>query len=496
MIRCSLCSSPTTLEELRETAWLEPQVIERLASWSPEWRQPDGACPACVQHALLEVLQERGEDALHAAIQRVWPLNAEDAYGPLPTPLRMHADPHYTGRGITLAMVDSGFYPHPDLTRPSNRVRAWVDASMPSIPDVHWDRPGPEQWHGLMTSTVAAGSGSLSHGLYRGIASDADLVLVQVRDEAGRITNDSICRALAWIYANAERLRIRVVNLSVCGDPEGSSRIDDAVAKLVETNVVVVAAAGNDGVRILVPPAASPEAITVGGLDDRNTFDHSVTGLWHSNYGDGKPEVVAPSLWVVAPLLPGTEESARAQILFERRRNGDATAEPEILGRKLVRPEYQLVEGTSFAAPIVSSILCAMLEANPSLTPQEVRVLLTLAAQPIPGASRERQGAGAIDAGHAVALAAEGCGAAQFVCRTTAAADVTIAGGWNNWTLPGIPAKQIRPGLWAAPHPSLARGSYGYKFLVDENIWRADESNPLKAADGFGGWNSILRIPE
>jgi len=55
-------------------------------------------------------------------------LDAEAAFGALPTPLRMHANPHYTGRGITIALVDSGFYPHPDLVRPRNRIRAWVDA--------------------------------------------------------------------------------------------------------------------------------------------------------------------------------------------------------------------------------------------------------------------------------------------------------------------------------------------------------------------------------
>jgi hypothetical protein len=55
-------------------------------------------------------------------------LDAEAAFGALPTPLRLHADPRYDGRGVTLALVDSGFYPHPDLTQPRNRIRAWVDA--------------------------------------------------------------------------------------------------------------------------------------------------------------------------------------------------------------------------------------------------------------------------------------------------------------------------------------------------------------------------------
>src|SRR6059058_163002 len=43
----------------------------------------------------------------------------------LSTPLRMDADELFTGRGITIAFLDSGFYPHPDLTKPRNRILAY-----------------------------------------------------------------------------------------------------------------------------------------------------------------------------------------------------------------------------------------------------------------------------------------------------------------------------------------------------------------------------------
>src|ERR1051326_5803886 len=43
----------------------------------------------------------------------------------LSTPLRMDADERFTGRGITMAFLDSGFYPHPDLTKPDNRILAY-----------------------------------------------------------------------------------------------------------------------------------------------------------------------------------------------------------------------------------------------------------------------------------------------------------------------------------------------------------------------------------
>ena len=76
--------------------------------------------------------------------------------------------PDSRGKGITIALVDAGFYPHPDLVQPRNRIRVWADATddpvsvfhfepeeSPSWPD--WDSARDWQWHGTMTSTVAAG---------------------------------------------------------------------------------------------------------------------------------------------------------------------------------------------------------------------------------------------------------------------------------------------------------------------------------------------------
>lgn len=112
---------------------------------------------------------------------------------------------------------------------------------------------------------------------------------------------------------------------------------------------------------------------------------------------------MAPSLWVVAPVLPGSAVAREATTLFALR--GAPDQEARISELKLVTPNYQHVDGTSFAAPIAAATVAAMLEANPHLTPRLVRELLIRSAHPVPGAPPERQGAGALDAGRAVALA-------------------------------------------------------------------------------------------
>ena len=407
-----MCGRRASAPELAEASWLAPEVKGRIHRAHPSWVAASGACAGCVQRALLTELLERPEGTpAHTCV--------------LPTPLHMRADPRYAGRGVTLALVDSGFHPHPDLTLPHNRICAWADAGVEPVRAEFYtagetpvwpgsDAGAPAQWHGLMTSAIAAGNGWLSHGLYRGLAGEADLILVQVREPRGRITNQGIARALRWLGEVGPGLGLRVVNLSVGGDPMepgASDPVDEAVSSLVSAGVTVVAAAGNDGQRRLVPPASSPAALTVGGLDDKNAFDPVEMELWHSSYGPsssgaGKPELVAPSIWVVAPLLPGTSKAAEAKALFEARAAGDAAAEAGLEAMKFITPHYHHVDGTSVAAPLVAGVAACLLEADPTLTPERLREILMAASRPVPGAPAERQGAGALDAGRAAALVA------------------------------------------------------------------------------------------
>ncbi len=518
LLPCSVCGVASSKAVLAE------------AHWYPSWDREDGACPACVQQNLLRTLLAKGDAALHEAIQTPWPLDAEAAFGVLPTRLRLHADARFSGKGITLAMVDSGFYPHPDLVQPRNRIRVWADAThdpvsvlrfdpdeKPNWPD--WDGARDWQWHGTMTSTVAAGNGFLSHGLYSGLAHAAELVLIQVRDSGGHISSASICRALSWILQHGPELGVRIVSLSVSGDPVSplaGNAVDEAVMALVQAGISVVAAAGNDGQRRLLPPATAPLALTVGGIDDQNTFSHEEIALWHSNYGTAshevpKPDLVAPSIWVAAPLLPNTSVAQEAQDLFVRREQRDANAHRRIAELKLITPHYQHVEGTSFATPIVASSIACLLEANPALTPLLVRDVLKETAHPVPGADRERQGAGALSPGQAVAralaerhsrsarpqdspqLSPEGI---TFSLHDHAASSVQILGSWDEWRSPGIAATSVEPGYWRTTPVHLSAGRHTYKFLLDDQRWLDDPNNPRKAPDGLGSLNSTVVVPE
>src|SRR5215204_1708452 len=425
--------------------------------------------------------------------------NHDHHHGPnrfavIPTHVRLNADPNYTGKGVTLAFLDSGFYPHSDLLLPKKRIVAYKDLSNerlsldPKQPAESW------HWHGTQTSVAAAGSGHLCDQVYRGLASDADLILVKASEKV-RITEENIARGIRWIIDNRQRYNIRVLNISLGGD------------------------------------------------DDRNELNSESLDLYHSNFGataDGtvKPEIIAPAMWVAAPILPGTDLYERAEALSrlaaapdyqlshlarelkeqaelpEQLVNSDPAdirryVESALKQQKIVAAHYQHVDGTSFAAPIVTSIVAQMIEANPKLTPGAVKNILISTADRISNAPAIRQGYGVVNARRAVEFAKKenhmlktvGCrpprienGRLLFIYHDDAAKTVAVAGDFNSWERSATQLSRDASGLWFAEIETPAAGRYQYKFIVDERRWVEDPSNGMKQPDNYGGLNSVLTI--
>src|SRR6266446_4737857 len=359
----------------------------------------------------------------------------------LPTPLRMDADERFTGRGITIAFLDSGFYAHPDLTTPENRILAYHSIFAEEGDQTSLETNDVASWHGMMTSVVAAGNGGLAGGFYRGIASEANLVLVKI-GRTGRITEEQIQRGLEWVLAHHQEHEIRIVNISAGGDFDESyltNSLSQTVERCVREGLTVVCAVGNAGHvpgHPVLPPASAPSCIAVGGLDDQNSTDRARRGMYRSSFGptiDGlqKPELIAPGIWVAAPILPHTPTAEEAE--FYSHLNGltdeelrSAIDQPAGIDKDLdearclrislirqlitiklregnvISGHYKYVDGTSFAAPIVFSIVACMLEANPHLTPQQIKRILIDTAERVPEVEVDRQGWGVVSARRAV----------------------------------------------------------------------------------------------
>jgi len=429
---CPVCSR-FTHGDFTDLSQLDDDLRHLIAANAPSAGEIDLACGRCV------CLFDRARDQIvtDAAVQK-------DGSHVLSTPLRLDADERFTGRDVTIAFLDSGFYPHADLTTPRNRIIAYRNLLDKEAGISSLFQPDVASWHGMMTSVVAAGNGSLSNGFYRGLAPDSDVVLVKLA-RTGRITDADILEGLEWVFDNREKYGVRIVNISAGGD-EVRSYLHDPLSQIVErcsaAGILIVCAVGNSGHlpdHPIVPPASAPSCIAVGGLDDGNTLNRARRGMYRSSYGptvDGlqKPEVIAPSIWVPAPILPNTPTAQQAALLETLDKAADKELhtiirehpgiDPEldasldravhsirqlitlkIRRENVITKHYKYVDGTSFSAPIVSSVAAQMLEANSKLTPSQIKCILIDTAERLPGYEVDRQGWGVIDPRRAVEMA-------------------------------------------------------------------------------------------
>lgn len=478
-------------------------------------------------------------------LSHCFPIYTEKDYEVIPTPLRLNTDLKYTGKGVTIAFIDSGFYPHPDITQPVNRVLKYLNVAEPEKDD--FAIPENCSWHGMQTSLSSAGNGYLSGGLYRGIASDANLVLLRVTGSNG-IETATIIKAIEWCIRHKEKYNIRIINISLGGDQASSfleNALDQAAEGAVQAGITVLVAAGNDGDghNVIAPPASAPSVITVGGLDDKNKLDVNSYTMYRSSYGttlDGllKPEVIAPGIWVAAPILPGTKLYEESVLLNELKNTPDDEFMPKfklnfaklglhesiltkdikeikksitnrINNQKIVGTYYQHVDGTSFSSPIVASVVAQMIEANPELNPRRIKQILTQTTDKLFNVPIEKQGYGLIHARKAVKEALNDIHRigynrpmsphvketkVTFYYLDSEAHSISVAGDFNGWNPYTDFLIKEGKNLWKLEKEIRSGGNYRYKFVINGTKWVEDKENENKEPDGFGAFNSRLNI--
>jgi len=204
-IICPLCNDAVDKLLYRFHIDSERSVLDKIKEQNPGWSLNDGVCGRCVDYYHTAIVIEQ---RILPEIGPHFPVKSADDFVILPTPLRVDAHPRYTGKGITICFIDSGFYPHPDLVANSNRIKKIIDITEDKNANTD------STWHGTMTTVVCAGDGFLSNGLYKGIACDAELVLIKVQDASGKITTINIVKALQWIHDHHKDYDIRIVNIS------------------------------------------------------------------------------------------------------------------------------------------------------------------------------------------------------------------------------------------------------------------------------------------
>jgi serine protease AprX len=541
-------------------------------------------------------------------------------------PERLPDYPTFTAQGVTVAFLDSGYYPHPDLLAASQWEGAqprWERLSIDALQHTLQERPSRlvtyvdltdggerqgldqsslwdgagDSWHGQMTTTIVAGNGLLSGGRYRGYAPAATLLPIKIGRGGGRIPEEDILGGLQWLLRddNWARYGVRVLNISVGGDflqPWHENPVALAAEALIERGVFIAAAAGNSGRAELRAPAAAPRVMTVGGVDDGNQpwartmaqhcalYPHnygSVNAAYRGTVAAGqlrKPELLALARWLPAPILPPSAIFREVATLGELRRlllghdplnnrdfgwRADAatphdsrfqppTWMPEVWqgvrqrmnAHKWIHPFYQHVDGTSVSVAQVSAVAAQMVQANPALTPSQIRALLLQSALPLPVFPPHLTGAGLLQPWKAVALAlrasgplaetplsatplapdrlaarqlptwgAPGTGVAvvsaeaslgtiYLGCYAPEAERVSVVGAFNEWQPGRFVLAQHKAGWWHGAI-TLPKGQYAYRFWVESATvpngqWLADPENGVTVESGYQTQHSLLEI--
>jgi len=310
--------------------------------------------------------------------------------------LKDGAERPVTGRGVTVGVIDTGVdYTHPDfggcsrqqfLDKACAKVQGGYDFSA-NDPD-----PIDEHFHGTHVAGIIASNGSL-----KGVAPDAALYALRVLNRNGFGSSIDVIRAIEWATdPNGDgdlSDHLDVINLSL-GAAGGTASDPDSLAvdAASKAGVVVVVAAGNagPGPSTIGSPGAARSAITVGASAKDDTLaDFSSRGpVMDGQTVIAKPDLVAPGVSICAALLTSASASTCS----------DSNHTP--------------LSGTSMAAPHVTGVAALMKQANPNLSPAQVKTILRSTAVPLTSnglqLDRNAQGAGRVDAKAAVEQAVQG----------------------------------------------------------------------------------------
>ncbi len=287
-----------------------------------------------------------------------------------------------TGKGVGIAMIDTGVAPVAGLTA-GNVVNG---------PDLSFDSQDPAKryidGHGHGTHLAGIMVGRASGSFAGGIAPGAKLTSVKVGAANGAVDVSQVIAAIDWVveHRNDDKAnKIRILELSYGTDSVQSSQLDPlafAVENAWKAGIVVVTAAGNTGGNArLLNPASDPYVLAVGAQDTMDTSaqnDDQVTSF--TNRGDTarRVDIVTPGRTILSLRAPGSYIDTQ----FPTAR----------VGTQLFKGS-----GTSQAAAVAAGSLALLLQARPSMTPDQVKAALLSAAMPLVSTGSQDDGIQAID---------------------------------------------------------------------------------------------------
>jgi len=324
----------------------------------------------------------------------------------------------FSGAGVTVEINDSGIdATHDDLKFKEHVVQnttgltnlAAYDTMLPITYTEGLPNTDISSGHGTHCAGIVGGNGAKSNGLYRGVAPGAQLVgygsgaVISILDAVGGLDY-----AATKQFSYGAPIRVVSNSWGSSGTFDPTDPVSISTYELYKRGIVTVFAAGNDGPGEDThnPYAQAPWVISVGASEKDAVLTSFSSRGKRGESGtftmpDGKtwtyfnePTIVAAGVDIVSTrTFTGALPPLEAE-------NDAATIDPAYL------PFYTHMSGTSMATPHVAGIVALMLEANPKLTPAQVKDIIERTATNMTGRTYWEAGAGHINAYEAVAEAA------------------------------------------------------------------------------------------
>lgn len=405
-----------------------------------------------------------------------------------------------TGRNVTVAVLDTGINTlHPDLAgKVVQNVRLADLQSVPAgfsypIPTENVVNTDLAGGHGTFVAGVVSASGVSSNGKYAGVASGSRLLGLS----AGDANLINVLSGYDYLLEKGANYGVKVVNCSFSANTvyDTNDPVNVATKMLTDRGVNVVFSAGNTGSGngTLNPYAAAPWVIGVGASDK---LSYLASFSSRGNFGDSlqHPSLIAPGVDIVSLRNAATQTGT----------TGLGGADAQRLSITEL-PYYTTGSGTSFSAPQVAGAIALMLEANPDLSPAEIKDILSRTATPLPRYFYHEAGAGMLNTYAAVldaAFADRNIGTFRSTLSRNSVKFTTTSGqDFLQMVFPSavtnvnfsIPANAVQASVDAAW--GLSANDFGLKVYNSSNILLG-ESNKLNLL-GIGGLHEkvVLRNP-
>lgn len=276
-----------------------------------------------------------------------------------------------TGKNIGIGLIDTGVYPHPDLTNKRNAIAFFKDLIN------GYDKPYDDNGHGTFLAGCIAANKYSSN--IEGIAPDSNIFVIKAFDASGRGFLSDVIKGIDILTSLSSSINLRIITLPFEFDINVSiNPLEIIIKNAILKNVIFVAPSGNSGPQNLsiYCPGNIDEVITVGGVEcDGNIKNCKVAG--YSGRG------------------PTIKKTAKPDIVMLSSNITSLSSDITYLPNKGIKTNsfYTVKSGTCIAAALVAGVCAIILEKTPELSPKDIKSIICLSTISL-GENKFAQGKG------------------------------------------------------------------------------------------------------